>query len=72
MLRRALSHVVLPGAVFFGARHFLGNGDALLVAAVVLALVEARRRWRIFQASAAVLSNSRRAWRSAGAVRARA
>jgi hypothetical protein len=66
MLRRAISHVLAPAAVFFVARAFLDNGDALLVAAVALALVDARRRWRSFQATAPMLSKSPSTWRPSG------
>jgi hypothetical protein len=66
MLRRAISHGLIPAVVFFVARAFLDNGDALLVAAVALALVEARRRWRSFQASAPTLSKSASGWRPSG------
>jgi hypothetical protein len=51
--------LAVPVAAFFLARLFLSNGDALLVAAVAYALLEARRRSRCFEASAPTLTRSR-------------
>jgi hypothetical protein len=48
MLRPAVQNLLLPPVVFLVVRHFLGNGDALLVAAFAYAVAEARRRWRSF------------------------
>jgi hypothetical protein len=71
MLRRAVLSLLAPAAVFFVARWFLGNGDALLVAALVYAQAEARRRCRSFQ-SAQVVSSQSREWPSSQAMRAKA
>ena len=72
MLRRAVLRLLAPAAVFFVVRWFLGNGDALLVAALAYALAEARRRCRSFQVSAQVVSSQSREWPSSQAMRAKA
>jgi len=62
MLLQAVQSLLLPAAVFLGSRHFLGNGDALLASAVAFALVEARRRWRSFEASTPLLKRRMTPW----------
>jgi hypothetical protein len=68
MLRRALVHLLAAAAAFFVARWFLGNGDALLVAALVYGLAEARRRCR----AAPAVTEKGRSWPSPSALRAKA
>jgi len=63
VLRRAVQLLLLPAVLFLAARPFLGNGDALLVAALAYAIAEARRRWRCFEACAPAL-RGRQAWRA--------
>jgi hypothetical protein len=58
--------------VFFVARVFLGNGDALLVAALAYGCAEARRRCRSFDARTSVLSTQHTPWRASGGIRAKA
>jgi hypothetical protein len=72
MLRRAVLPLLAPAAVFFVARWFLGNGDALVVAALVYAVADARRRCRSFVVSAPAVSAPRREWPSSSAARAKA
>jgi hypothetical protein len=62
MLRQAVQSLVLPAAVFLGARYFVGNGDALLASAVAFALLEARRRWKSFEACAPLLRRRTGRW----------
>jgi hypothetical protein len=71
MLRLAVQPLLLPAVIFLLGRRFLGNGDALLVAALVHAVAEARRRWRCFQASAPSLTEGTGAWPSWPAASAR-
>jgi hypothetical protein len=68
MVRRASVRLLAPVAVFFVARTWLGNGDALLIAALVYGLVEARHRC---SAAPAVKPKDRK-WPSASAMRAKA
>ena len=68
MLRRALVHLLAAAAAFFVARWFLGNGNALLVAAAVYGLAEARHRCR----AAPVVKEKGRQWPSTSALRAKA
>jgi len=64
MLRPAVQNLLLPPVVFLVVRHFLGNGDALLVAAFAYAVAEARRRWRSFEACAPSLRGRTGPWGS--------
>lgn len=72
MLRLGALRLLLPLVVFFAARVFLSNGDALLVAALAYACAEARRRCRSFDARTSVLSTERTTWRASGGLRAKA
>jgi hypothetical protein len=64
----AVVRLLAPVAAFFFARWFLGNGDALLVAALAYGLVEARHRCR----AAPAVTPQGKAWPSASALRAKA
>ena len=71
MLRQAVQRMLLPVVVFLVARQLLGNGDALLVAALAHALAEARRRWQSFEAYAPSLRRRTGPWASWNASSAR-